>query len=836
MPRKWKAIITILGITILLAACQGPGSKNGSSAEDAPFSPANNLEMAEIVNDEGGPVTISGSVTYTNPFFTKGVAQPLVILEDQAGFVDRDRNFIFPTASQVLGQITTDFYTSPFEYSLTLPEVPRGTLRDVDQDNLEEEGVMTYAVAYWTNTWGDPYLEKRDQHGGGWSTAYASTKVSDDRDTYLEVYGGIYLIYAPQAGQGFPSGFGPDDMLFTEDDPIVEIPQGWTIVDLDTDPFTFDRSREPVIPLLEPEKIALDDFSDLPYSEAFDEMLTKLKHEYAFTELKGIDWDQLAAEYRPRFVEAEASQDRLGYFLALRDFLWSIPDGHISMDISPLAQLFREQVSGGLGLALQRLDDGSVLVDYVLEEGPADEVGIQVGAEVFSINQVPILDAVENTVPWSSPFSTEHTRLLEQLRYVTRFPLDTQVELEFRNPFAPIRTVTLTTVREFESFNFMPVEDPRSGTELPVEFSVLEEGLGYVNVSSFSDNEVLTIQLWERMIQDLKEQGIPGLIIDMRFNVGGSGFLADQMAAYFFDEELATGNSSFYDDSIDDFYMDPGDERYMIPPREELQYNGEVAVLVGPDCFSACEFFSYAMTIQDRATIVGHYPTGGLGGSVEDFLMPEDNSVRFTIGRAVNPEGEIHIEGKGIIPDIDVPVSEETLLAEVIEDRDTVLEAALELLSPTPANGSISEDSPQIASPSEADAAVENGVPLLEQLAPETYTNPFSSPGVYTYTPDLSQTGRALWVAGWCDESGQFEESISNIEFEMRLNANTVPLSNFSELDYDSEGQRCRFYVSLLTDWPAGEHLVETEMDFINTVAEGFDPGVRLFEYHVVID
>ncbi|MGD8849279.1 MAG: S41 family peptidase, partial [Anaerolineales bacterium] len=357
-----------------------------------------------------------------------------------------------------------------------------------------------------------------------------------------------------------------------------------------------------------------------------------------------------------------------------------------------------------------------------------------------------------------------------------------------------------------------------------------------VNVSSFSDNEVLTIQLWERMIQDLKEQGIPGLIIDMRFNVGGSGFLADQMAAYFFDEELATGNSSFYDDSIDDFYMDPGDERYMIPPREELQYNGEVAVLVGPDCFSACEFFSYAMTIQDRATIVGHYPTGGLGGSVEDFLMPEDNSVRFTIGRAVNPEGEIHIEGKGIIPDIDVPVSEETLLAEVIEDRDTVLEAALELLSPTPANGSISEDSPQIASPSEADAAVENGVPLLEQLAPETYTNPFSSPGVYTYTPDLSQTGRALWVAGWCDESGQFEESISNIEFEMRLNANTVPLSNFSELDYDSEGQRCRFYVSLLTDWPAGEHLVETEMDFINPVAEGFDPGVRLFEYHVVID
>ena len=45
---------------------------------------------ADIVNDEGGPVSITGEVPYTNPFFTLGVAAPLVILEDQAGFVDRN--------------------------------------------------------------------------------------------------------------------------------------------------------------------------------------------------------------------------------------------------------------------------------------------------------------------------------------------------------------------------------------------------------------------------------------------------------------------------------------------------------------------------------------------------------------------------------------------------------------------------------------------------------------------------------------------------------------------------------------------------------------------------
>jgi hypothetical protein len=39
------------------------------------------------------------------------------------------------------------------------------------------------------------------------------------------------------------------------------------------------------------------------------------------------------------------------------------------------------------------------------------------------------------------------------------------------------------------------------------------------------------------------ENAVPGLIIDMRLNGGGSGFLADQMAAYFFDEPHSLGNT-----------------------------------------------------------------------------------------------------------------------------------------------------------------------------------------------------------------------------------------------------------------------------------------------------
>ena len=207
---------------------------------------------ARVINDEGGPVAITGVLTYTNPLFTLGTTMPLIILEDQAGFIDRDERFILSTSSQVLGQITGAYNTSPFSYALSLPLEPQGNLRDVDQDGIDETGVMVFAIAYWTNIFGDPYLEERDLFGGGWSTGYASTRVSSEAATKREVVGGRLVIYAPDAQQSFPSGFGRDGLLFTADDPIVDIPQGYTVVNLDTLPFVFDRTRYPTLDLLEP--------------------------------------------------------------------------------------------------------------------------------------------------------------------------------------------------------------------------------------------------------------------------------------------------------------------------------------------------------------------------------------------------------------------------------------------------------------------------------------------------------------------------------------------------------------------------------------------------------
>ncbi|MCA0456491.1 MAG: PDZ domain-containing protein [Chloroflexi bacterium] len=655
---------SVLGMAALLALAAGSLSV-AFAQDDAP-------PPATIVNDEGGPVSVTGEVAYSNGFFTLGADEPLIILEDEAGFVDRDRSYIIPEKTQVIGKITSDFYTSPFTYTLDLPIEPSGSLRDVDQDGEKDSGVMVYGIAYWTNIWGDPFLQERDLYGGGWSGAYASFTVDPDPSAKAEVIGGKYIVYAPDAEQGFPSGFGDDGKLFTEDDPIVTLPEGYTIVDMDTDPFTFDRSKFPVIDLLEGEGSEQADFSDLSYTEAFDGMIEMFRKNYAYTELKNIDWDAKKAEFMPRMEEAEQNEDFLAYQKVLRDFIWSIPDGHLSAPTDN--EEFTTAISGGLGLAIRELDDERVIVNYLTPGGPAEEAGIELKAEIISINGKPIDEAISETVPWSSPFSAEHVLRLQQLRYVIRFPLDTDVEIEYQNPGdSESTTVELKTVDERDSLAFSSFNVGATGFELPVEYEYLDSGYVYVAIDSFADSDNLTIQLWERLISTLNAYQIPGLIIDMRHNGGGSGFLADQMAAYFFDEPLVVGNASSYDESLGEFYSDPELESKFILPSEELRYHGAIAVLVGPSCSSACEFFSYNMTLEDRAAIVGQYPSGGLGGGQATYAMPDGIQLQYSIGRNEDADGNIIIEGTGVVPTVKVPVDEETLFAE----GDVVLEAAI---------------------------------------------------------------------------------------------------------------------------------------------------------------
>ena len=672
MPDRRYLIVAVVVLALAALACINftlfaeettESAEVSPTAEPTPLPPAP-VQPGEANPDE--PVFITGTITFTSPFFLEGNAEPFVLLEDEAGFVNRDLEFEFPLEGQAIGpvELVSD---DTLVYSLSLPAVPQGTPVDVDNDGEEDRGVQVFVVAYWSNTWDGPFLEPRD--GRGWSTAYASTITDPERE--YEIIGGTLVVWAPDDEQGFPTGFGDDGLLFTEDDPTAPIPAGYSLVDLNEEPFRIYKEAQPVIDLIEGE-IAVNDLSDLSYEEAFDALFEKVSREYPFTAEKHVDWDALYAEFAPRVASARNDED---FYRAIRDFGYAIPDGHIGLTINP--DVFFLEHGGSFGMVLTELSDGRVIVTSVLPDMPAAEAGIKVGAEIIEWDGVPVGEAISRVQPYFGTRSTPHHNRVEQVAFLTRVPPDTRVEITFRNPGeGSPETETLRAIVEYESlFQALPYfsEDEFA---LPVEGEVLDEsGLGYIRIPTFSEDYNLMARLWERYIQALIDNDIPGLIIDIRTNGGGNGGLALDFAGYLFDEEIILSQRSYYSEESGEF------EYIGVPSRIEpapLYYDGPVAVLVGPYCASACEGFAYALAYGGRSIIVGHTPTAGMFGEVGrgQYELPGDLSMQFPTGRPETPDGEVLIEGVGVVPDIVVPLTEDEALGRV----DAVLEAAIRAL------------------------------------------------------------------------------------------------------------------------------------------------------------
>jgi C-terminal processing protease CtpA/Prc len=339
-----------------------------------------------------------------------------------------------------------------------------------------------------------------------------------------------------------------------------------------------------------------------------------------------------------------------------------------------LQRVLIDEQGGGFGLVVTELSDGRIIATIVLPDLPAANAGIEIGAEITAWNGKPIGEAIEEAVPYFGPFSTEHTRRLNQVLFLTRVPPNGTVTVTYRNPGQAARQATMNAEVEFDSLmKALPAHDE---VALPVEGEVLDDsGLGYIQITTFAGNSKLTTDLWEHYLQGMIDAGVPGLIIDLRLNGGGSGGIAMDMAGYFFNGRITLGQWWRYNELAETF--EPFDTPLRIEPAPRY-YRGPVVLLVSPDCASACEGFAYAMTLQDRATVIGHYPTAGAFGAVErgQVELPDGLVMQFPTTKIVTPEGEVIIEGMGVAPDIVVPVTEESALGL----RDTVLEAAIEAL------------------------------------------------------------------------------------------------------------------------------------------------------------
>lgn len=641
-----------------------------SSASAQPAASLSARPGQQPASTAAGSVTqIKGEFSYSNDIITTYYVEQAVALNDMYGFVTRDREWEMPVAGQTLGFLNLDPDAKRGTYTLQLPALPRGTAVDVDNDADQDAGVQIFAVAYAPNMTGGPFAEGDDRNEG-WPSYLASTVNDPENDD--EVTGGKLIVWAPDDQQQFPTGFGADKLLFTRDDPVGPLPAGYAVIDLDQQPFAISQQDDQDVTLHEPDDAGVKDYSNLSYTEAFTTMFERIRREYAFNGVPGKEpnWDELYQMLMPRVAEAEQQRDAKAFYLAVRDFTLAFKDGHVGLGGSQFAgELLREMAVGGYGLAIRELDDKRVVVTYVLEDGPAAQAGIVVGAEITRWNEQPIGDAIGAVKPFGGPYSTDFALRYDQQQFLVRAPVRTRVSVTFQNPDKTAQTVQLTAVDEQDSFYAFGNARDYDPNALPVEYRITDGGVGYIRINSNYDDLNLIIRLFERALATFDQNQVAGLIIDLRGNGGGAPL---GLAGYLTDKKIQLAQLEYFSEKTGTFKPEGTPETF--EPAERRFTFSKMAVLVDKDCASACELEAYGFSKVPGMLVIGQYPTAGVEAEVArgQYRLPDDLSLQVPTGRFVLPDGSIFLEGQGVQPTQRVPISEATVLT----GEDVVLQAA----------------------------------------------------------------------------------------------------------------------------------------------------------------
>ncbi len=436
------------------------------------------------------------------------------------------------------------------------------------------------------------------------------------------------------------------------------------------------------------------DYQARSWVEAFDLMHAKLSREYPFTEWKGIKWDALYDAFSVRVADAQARDDRRAYYVALRQYIHSIPDGY--MEASEEEAFRQEAIGGEFGLSVAPLDNDLMVVYRITKGGDAEKAGIKWGAQITQWNDRPIGEALKAAPDfWShAPAPTYVGRMLDRCMFLTRGPVGATAKVTFKNRDAEKpQTVTLNSREDQYAGLGDVVRYARdfSDMESPFESRTLPGGFGYINILSQSTTLMTPFpdRAFKKIVEKLNRDGVPGLILDLRGNEGGNMALARAYAGHFMDTSRSLGRLVAFDAKKGGFALDD-QQSITVEPRQP-HYDGRIIVLVHRSTRDSGQIIAHALQGQANVVVMGVLGTeGSLAQVGGEITMPGGYVLHYPVGRYVDEKGSVLIttnaEGDGgVQPDIVVPATVGLFEAQFTQSRDSVLDAALAELKRQPA-------------------------------------------------------------------------------------------------------------------------------------------------------
>ncbi|HEY7037022.1 MAG TPA: S41 family peptidase [Thermomicrobiales bacterium] len=627
------------------------------------------LPASSVAQDAGGVAALTGTLSL-DLAANKLVSMGLV---DLTGFVRRDYDYA-QGDSLIAGWID---HTSG-DYRIDLPVAPSGPFNDVGHGGGAGPGVQIYSVDPLSSLIGDERLSPWEFAGWSWGNSSIRTV----HGTH-EIAGGQIAVWSPDDKEQFPTDFGADGKLFTGDDPVGPIPAGWTVVNLDQEPFVQNRSARAVVPI-EPGELTPDDLSQLPPTQAFDKLVDILRARYPFADAIPVDWDKLRATYRPEFEAAEQSGEQVDFWLALNHFLIALHNWRY-FAVYPYDDSFAQLVQGSTGLHADVTDDGKVIVAKVDPGQAAEQAGIRAGAELVTWDGKPARQAVDETLQFFTESSPQSV-LLQKTGNFGRAPVGTTIHVEYQNPgTTELRSADLTAVE-------IPNEDVGrasgcyqawkecSGPNNPPGIHWLPSHVAVVQLQFFDVDTIKAgrhlVDFWEQTLTDLSFTDARGLIVDLRDTDSEEPpGVPLYIAGSFFDEPFPLAEMTQVD--AEGRTVTVGNLSVLPAP---VQWDRPVAFLINEKCKGTCEFLVQALTHRPNTIIVGMSATGGsLASTTETVLLPTGNFVAVVDAAYRDPTThDVLVEGKGIEPTLRVPKTAETIVANAT--TDVVLNAAEQAL------------------------------------------------------------------------------------------------------------------------------------------------------------
>lgn len=287
----------------------------------------------------------------------------------------------------------------------------------------------------------------------------------------------------------------------------------------------------------------------------------------------------------------------------------------------------------GIGILMQKNDEGGIRIVECYEGGPGESAGLKSGDIISAVDGTDITELETSEVASMIKGSDAENVELTIHRENVDEPLQIRV----------------------------PIQD----VELPSVFhEMLDEKVGYIRISEFKG---VTYEQYKTAFADLEAQGMEKLVVDLRSNPGG---LLDSVCDIL-GEILPEGLIVYTEDKYGRRQENTCDGEHPL--------NMPLAVLVNENSASASEIFAGAVQDYGIGTIVGTTTYGK--GVVQTIQGLDDGSaVKLTISNYYTPNGN-SIHEVGIKPDVEVKLDANLLNKdEISHEEDNQLQKALEVL------------------------------------------------------------------------------------------------------------------------------------------------------------